>query len=76
MSGYSLESKDVKDLWISGNLLFALFDFEFCFLLLGDPNVDFDLFIPEGCGFQLYHTSLRKCKYGIIRVQPMQNSHQ
>ena len=54
MSGYSLESKDIKDLQISGNLLFALLDFEFCFLLLGDPNVDFDLFIPEGCGLSNY----------------------
>ena len=31
--------------------MFASFDFEFCFLLMGDPNVDFYLFIPEGCGF-------------------------
>ena len=53
MSGYSLESKDIKDLQISGNLLFALLDFEFCFLLLGDLNVDFDLFIPEGCDFPI-----------------------
>ena len=53
MSGYSSESKDIKDLQISGNLLFALLDFEFCFLLLGDPNVDFDLFIPEGCDFPI-----------------------
>ena len=50
---YSLESRAVKDLQISGNLLFALLDFEFCFLLLGDPNVDFDLFIPEGCGLPI-----------------------
>ena len=50
---YSLESRAVKDLQISGNLLFALLDLEFCFLLLGDPNVDFDLFIPEGCGFPI-----------------------
>ena len=58
-SGYSSESKDIKDLQISGNLLFASFDFEFCFLLLGDPNVDFDLFILKGGGFPTlpYHIS-------------------
>ena len=67
MSGYSSESKDIKDLQISGNLLFALLDFEFCFLLLGDPNVDFDLFIPEGCDFPIIPVK------GPITLEPPYN---
>ena len=52
MSVYWLELND-EDVQISGNLLFALLDFEFCFLLLEDPNIDFDSLIPEGCGFPI-----------------------